>query len=261
MNHLESFMLDSKKNRLRYRYWETSSKAYNSVAVILHAEGMHSALYGELVSPLLSESYKVYAFDFPGFGDSSGDRGNGKILDYTDILESVRRFVALAEGAREIVLIGHGMGALVGIAYLKRYPETPMRLVAMSPLLFGCQAALDPAAFSAETRIAEALSKDPRFTPKLSEELVQDIANTGNVLLENTGFLKDRKIIFLTGESDPVVPFEKLKAVSDAFPLKSNGFKSFPRMMHDCLADKRSDQVIQSMVAWLSETRFEYKIK
>ncbi len=97
--------------------------------VLVH--GMGCSVYSwRLLIPLLSDEYKVYAFDLPGFGLSD------KPSDYDYSLESQGEFVIDfldAVGLDKTILLGHSMGGvIVGYAAAK-HPERVSKLVLNNP--------------------------------------------------------------------------------------------------------------------------------
>lgn len=259
MNHLSSFFPDPKGTRLHYQSWETSSKGYDKVALVLHGLGYHSGAYPSLVPALLAERFKVYALDFAGFGSSPGERGSGGVLAMADAIEAFCRRIEAVEGAREIDIVAHSLGAVAALLFLRRYPARKTRLAAVSPLLFGVPVDASPEAMLEEEAARSRLEADQRFAPSIPNALAADVDATAKTLLSDPSFLEGRKAGFFVGESDPLVPFEQLRETVEGLPLKDKRFTSFPRERHDPFGGKRSDQVIKAMVAWFDETRFEHR--
>ncbi|HTX72393.1 MAG TPA: alpha/beta hydrolase [Rectinemataceae bacterium] len=259
MNHLSSFFPDPKGTRLHYQYWESTSKGYDKVALILHGLGYHSGAYPSLVPALVAERFKVYALDFAGFGGSPGQRGAGGVLAMADAVESLCRRIESVEGAREIDIIAHSMGAVAALLFLKRYPARRTRIAAVAPLLFGVPVDASPETLLEDEGAQHRLQSDERFAPSIPNALASDLDATAKSLLADPSFLEGRKAAFFVGESDPLVPFEQLKETVEALPLKNLKFVSFPRERHDPFGGKRGDQAVKAMVAWFDETKFEYR--
>ena len=259
MNHLSSFFPDPKGMRLHYQSWEASSKSYNKVALVLHGLGCHSGSYPTLVPALVKDNFKVYALDFAGFGASPGQRGAGGTLAMADAIEALCRRIESAEGAREIHLVAHSMGAVAALLFLKRYPARRTRLAAVAPLLFGVPVDATPEALAEDEAHRERLAGDKAFAASIPNALASDLDSAAKALLADPSFLEGRKAVFLVGESDPLVPYDRLKTASEALPLKERRFASFPRERHDPLGGKRGDAVAAAIIAWFSETKFEHK--
>jgi fermentation-respiration switch protein FrsA (DUF1100 family) len=231
VNHLSSFFPDPRGMRLHYQYWEPSSKGYDKVALVLHGLDCHSGSYPCLPPALLKERYKIYALDFAGFGDSPGERGTGTVLAMADAIESLCRRIEAVEGAREIHIIAHSMGAVATFLFLKRYPSRRARLAVVAPLLFGFPADATP----------------------IPAALAADIEATATAILAEPAFLEGRKAGFFVGENDPFVPYGRLKEIVDALPLKERHFASFPHEEHDPLGGDKGSEILSAILEWLDE--------
>jgi alpha-beta hydrolase superfamily lysophospholipase len=260
VNHLSSFFPDPKGARLRYQYWEDAAKGYDRIALVLHGLGCHSGSYPGLVSAFVAARYKVIALDFAGFGGSPGERGSGGALAMADAVESLFRRTESAEGAREIEIVAHSMGAIAAFLFLKRYPARQARVAAIAPLFYGVPVDIAPEALAEDEGQRSRIAADPRFAASIPNALAEDLDGTAKELLADPSFLEGRKVSFFVGESDDLVPFERLKETIGGLPLKERSFKSFPRERHELTGGKRGDQVIAAVKSWLDETRFEQRI-
>jgi alpha-beta hydrolase superfamily lysophospholipase len=259
VNHLSAFFPDSKGARLHYQYWETSSKEYDRIALVLHGLGCHSGSYPNLLPTFLAARYKVVALDFAGFGKSPGERGSGGVLAMADAIEALCRRIEATEGGREIEIVAHSLGAVAALLFLKRYPARRIRLVAVSPLLYGVPVDATPETFAADETQRKRLETDPLFAASIPNALAADIDQTAKEILADPSFLEGRKAAFFVGEDDQIVPFEALKKTVESLPLKDGRFTSFPRERHEILGGARGDKPIAAILAWLDETRFEYR--
>ena len=256
MNHLSSSFPDSKGARLRYQYWEDSSKGYDRVALVLHGLGCHSGSYSSLVPAFAAVRYKVIALDFAGFGASPGDRGSGGALAMADAVETLFRRIESAEGAREIEIVAHSMGAIAALLFLKRYPARWARLAAIAPLFYGVPVDVSPETLAEDDAYRSRLAADPRFASSIPNALASDLDKTAKELLSDPSFLEGRKAAFFVGEDDPLVPFERLKETVAALPLTASRFASFPRERHEITGGKRGSDAVKAIMSWLDETRF-----
>ena len=75
-----------------------------------------------------STSYRAYALDLWGFGDTAHS-----ILNYSLEQQSILLDRFLSEmGIGKIALVGHGLGALVGMKFANRFPQSVDRVMAIS---------------------------------------------------------------------------------------------------------------------------------
>lgn len=93
--------------------------------VLVHGMGCSVYSWRKLI-PLLSDEYKVYAFDLPGFGLTD------KPADYNYALESQGNFVIDfldAVGIDKAIIVGHSMGGVIAGYAAANYPERVSKLV------------------------------------------------------------------------------------------------------------------------------------
>jgi pimeloyl-ACP methyl ester carboxylesterase len=75
-----------------------------------------------------STSYRAYALDLWGFGDTARKESNYSLDDQAKLLD---RFLN-EMGIGKIALVGHGLGALVGMTFAARFPQSVDRMLAVS---------------------------------------------------------------------------------------------------------------------------------
>ena len=75
-----------------------------------------------------STSFRAYALDLFGFGDTSRDPLRYSLDKQADL---VNRFLQ-EMGIGKVALVGHGLGALVGFSYLRQFPATVDRMMAIN---------------------------------------------------------------------------------------------------------------------------------
>ena len=75
-----------------------------------------------------STSYRAYALDLWGFGDTAHSILNYSIEQQSSLLD---RFL-VEMGIGKIALVGHGLGALVGMKFASRFPQSVDRMMAVS---------------------------------------------------------------------------------------------------------------------------------
>src|SRR5262245_5146171 len=75
-----------------------------------------------------STSYRAYALDLWGFGDTAHSVLNYSLEQQSTLLD---RFLN-EMGIGKIALVGHGLGALVGMKFASRFPQSVDRIMAVS---------------------------------------------------------------------------------------------------------------------------------
>ena len=82
----------------------------------------------------LSAHFRTFALDLWGFGDSSRVSGKYTIAEYAALMEGFVERLGIAEPA---TIVGHGLGACVGLRYSARNPSGVARLAAVALPLTG----------------------------------------------------------------------------------------------------------------------------
>lgn len=102
------------------------------VILCLHGEPTWSYLYRKMI-PILKKDYRVIAPDFFGFGRS--DKFT-RVKDYSFHMHyrTLIKFIERAE-LKDITLVVHDWGGLIGLSVLGKYPELFKRVVIMNTSL------------------------------------------------------------------------------------------------------------------------------
>jgi pimeloyl-ACP methyl ester carboxylesterase len=77
---------------------------------------------------IASTSFRAYALDLFGFGDTMHDPLRYSLDQQANLL---RHFLE-EMGIGKVALVGHNLGALVGFSYLKQWPQTVDRMMAIN---------------------------------------------------------------------------------------------------------------------------------
>mmetsp|Transcript_9635 Transcript_9635/g.29705 ORF Transcript_9635/g.29705 Transcript_9635/m.29705 type:complete len:485 (-) Transcript_9635:39-1493(-) len=119
----DSHQLDSRAS-ISFHHWHVAQKSKPQTSlVLLHDVGLHSGLFQWIVAELATR-FHVWGVDFPGHGQSYGERGH--VDQFSDLTDVTLRFIQMIEkqmrfeleDARDpqrLVLIGHGLGCLVAL--------------------------------------------------------------------------------------------------------------------------------------------------
>jgi len=197
-----------------------------------------------------STSYRAYALDLWGFGDTTHNALNYSLDQQANLLD---RFLN-EMGIGKIALVGHGLGALVGMTFAARFPQSVDRMMAVS-----CP--LDYQAVNARLRtgtpaeLTEWLSsRTPEATTALTDSSKADakaIADSLAGLQANNVFNSFRTLnipcLLVYGDKDPaiVVPDGEysLSTMTHQVELESSGHfpmidetTRFNRLLTDFLA-------------------------
>jgi pimeloyl-ACP methyl ester carboxylesterase len=77
----------------------------------------------------LSAHYRTFAFDLWGFGDSSKSPDTYSLDAYVKMVD---QFIEKLGVARPVILVGHGLGAIVALIYTAQYPDNVAKVATIS---------------------------------------------------------------------------------------------------------------------------------
>lgn len=201
---------------------------------------------------IASTSFRAYALDFWGFGESARNPGRYAIDQQTDLLN---RFLD-EMGIGKVALVGHGLGALVGFNFCSRWTQSVDRMMAVSAPLFSDSINARMRTSSLQDLINWLGSKTPDATAALSDASKADaqaITDSISNLQSNDLFAKMRQTqipcLLVYGQNDPAIPSPpadttiNLPHMMHHFVLDSSGHfpmideaARFNRLMTDFLA-------------------------
>jgi alpha-beta hydrolase superfamily lysophospholipase len=100
-----------------YRNWPSAGQP-KAVVVIAHGFNSHSGYYQWTAEQLAAQNYQVYAIDFPGRGQSDGERYY--IADYNNFVTELGKLVDIAKNGHPglpAFLLGHSAGGVLSAVY------------------------------------------------------------------------------------------------------------------------------------------------
>lgn len=229
------------------------------------------------VTPAFAEDYRIVLFDHVGSGGSDlGEYNPGKydsLHGYAaDVLEIIENL-----GLRDVVYIGHSVGAIVGVLAAVRDPSAFRSLVLLSPSpcyvndgdylggfdqteLDGLVDALDTNYFGWATTMAPVVMGNPD-RPELGEELTASFCTTDPTIARHFAevvFLSDNRddlsrvstpTLIIQSQNDPIAPVHVGEFVHDAIP--GSRFTVVPVSGH-CLNLSAPAEVSEAISAFLA---------
>ena len=171
-----------------------------------------------------STSYRAYALDFWGFGESAKEE---KFYHLDCQVELLDQFMN-AMGIGKVALIGHGLGAVVALLYAERHPFVVDRTMFIS-LPVETKSVLERAGSTTPTNLASRLMEQSTVTANTQKEILKTdeaaiqmtMAETEKIdVLDVIGKMETASLV-VHGENDPLSP---------GLDLGSNG--QLPTMFH-----------------------------
>ena len=140
--------------------------------VLLHGIASSSLSYEHLV-PLIEKNHRVAAVDLMGFGQSVAKPNAQFTLD--EHVEALRLTLDRTRIRGKVTLVGHSLGALMGIRFAALYPQRVSHLVLIAPPVYLPKEQMaDPAArlrMDLYYRLWDFLRQNPDFTSKAAKTL------------------------------------------------------------------------------------------
>jgi len=220
-----------------------------------------------------SVSFRAYAIDFWGFGDTAKHQSNYGLAGQVKLLDSF----LYEMGIGRVALVGHGLGAIVAVQYALLYPDVVDRVMAVScPLNDAC---VNPRLSSSTAAdLAEwLLGKSPLTEPVHADAPKTDtraIASSlaGIKFFEGNGIKNqlNTACLMVNGQNDPAVTLPDLDSLislpaqthalmfeqSGHFPMLDEGSK-FNRLLVDFLTlpSGESPRQLQMKEEWKRRVR------
>lgn len=182
-----------------------------------------------------STSYRAYALDLWGFGETARNSLNYSLEQQSSLLDSF-----LAEmGIGKIALVGHGLGALVGMKFATRFPNNVDRVMAVScPLNY--EAVNSRLRTAPPNELSEWLSnRTPETSAALADASKADpkaITESVSALQADSLFGSFRVLnipcLLVYGEKDPAInsPTEDFSLSSMTHQITLEGSGHFPML-------------------------------
>lgn len=181
--------------------------------LFVHGLGEHSGRYEAVFRELADRDLACWGPDLRGHGRSAGVRGHvERFRDYFLDVDAALRFVRTSECRAPVVLVGHSMGGLVALGFVRESPGEFAALVLSSPALsphpdlrppawkallarslstlaprtaFGT--GIDPGLLSRDPAVGRAYEEDPLVVGKVTARWYVEVEKAGRSLRHFTG--------------------------------------------------------------------------
>ncbi|WP_240377005.1 alpha/beta fold hydrolase [Bacillus piscicola] len=229
-------------------------KGNGPVLFILHGLGNNAQSWDNQLEEL-SKSFRVIAWDAPGYGKSSDPHPDFETFqEFSDVLNKVLEKLKI----KSVFLLGHSMGAAIAIDFAYRFAEKVDKLVLSDPPRGAAvvtesknKAKLNNRIYAIDVEGPEALAKKRTrnlFSSYASEELIEraeqimsQVRGPGYRSVSYSLYNLDQTMIFnkisaptlvICGELDNITPPEDSKFIHDR--LQDSTLQLIPRTGHLC---------------------------
>ncbi|RDH82440.1 MAG: hypothetical protein DIZ80_09105 [endosymbiont of Galathealinum brachiosum] len=112
-------------------WWFPASGDHKATILFLHGNGENISTHSGLVFWLTQHQYDVFIFDYRGYGKSEGKT---EIEGVMSDIQSAREYVVSRKKAdKKLFIIGHSLGASLGIYNIAKNPDGIDAMVLVSP--------------------------------------------------------------------------------------------------------------------------------
>ena len=276
MNHLESNFEGAKGTKIYYQAW-LPDKSPKAVVQVVHGFAEHSGRYMNVVNQLYPLGYAIYADDHRGHGKSEG------ITNYVD---SFDQFVEDEKKVYDIIkenytnlpifLLGHSMGSLIALLFVKKHEGLLKGLILSGTglsvakisrilkLIVKIVSIIAPKSKIKQTLDPDMLSHDPDVVKAYIEDpLVQYkfiTARLGYELLKNfkdaSTFVVNFKLPLLIhcGSEDQLVKGTEAE-LKNAFKTNDQEMHFYEGLYHEVYneTEKERKKVLKDLSSWLEK--------
>jgi acylglycerol lipase len=273
MKTFDGELLGQKGVKLYFRGW-LPEKEIRAVIIIVHGIAEHSGRYSGIGQYLAEKGYAGFAMDHRNHGQSEGIKGIAdKFRYFVDDLKSFYEHVRAENPNKEIYILGHSMGAAIGLALaidlgvqpagliisgapLRANPYLPIPVIG----LLRTMAVLSPYLGLYKMNSSQ-LSKDPEVVDAYDHDALvfrgKITAGLGIELLWQARLLEKglskvtAPILVLHGQEDRVCqPIAAAILNRKASSLDKN-IKIYPGLLHEILNEPERERVFADISDWL----------
>jgi alpha-beta hydrolase superfamily lysophospholipase len=275
-----------RNNDLAARLW-TDGQPKCGVVIIVHGLGDHSDRFSSLASELTRNGWAVLAFDLPGHGLSAPRRPSkkqGQVGRFDDVLAdlaSVRQTMTERFPDASHVILGHSMGGNLALNYVLRHGEWSHAangqvrgLVLLAPMIMPPNPPPRPIIFAAwltgyllpwicirrhvelakltrDQEEANLIRDDELMHSRISLYLATQLLSQGRWALDHARQV-DAPTLIMYGQSDTLIDTSACEHL--AIRIGDHATRvTWPAAQHDLLHDLDRTEVIDRLLAWLSE--------
>ncbi|MEO8554046.1 MAG: lysophospholipase [Kofleriaceae bacterium] len=254
------------------RHWLPTAPE-KGVLIIQHGLRDHSDNYDHLARRAAALGLSVWAMDLRGHARSAGPRvAPDPWHDYVADMDQLVGFVQQAEPGQPIFLFGHSMGGAIVAMEVVEHRERLAGVILSAPVLnlgvpplvvasvkmFGVVAPrlgvmnLDPAAFSTDPSVGEAMVKDPlveqgagpaRTAAGLADATAEIFAHVDRFTLP---------ILALHGTADQLTAPSGSRALIEAAPSSDKTLRIYDGFAHDLVHEPKGVEVEDDVLGWLA---------
>jgi alpha-beta hydrolase superfamily lysophospholipase len=261
-------------DNLAVQDWYVPSRAgVRATVIVVHGLGEHIGRYENVAQQLNRWGFSVRGYDQHGHGRSGGARGSlptpTRLLDdLADMVDSVR----LRRGrGMPIVILGHGMGAVVAARFVYRSIRSVQGLVLVSPSFaprmgwlrrlaidlwpsplqgMSVGTGIRTSRLCHDSRIVRAYREDPYVHRRMSVRLARFLVDSGAAMAARAPKWKTPTLVLYGGADGLTDPGVTRRFAAEAPPGVVSAV-CFDAMYHELFHEARREAVYEQLRDWL----------
>jgi alpha-beta hydrolase superfamily lysophospholipase len=247
--------------------------------VLVHGYAEHRRRYAELVGRLEAHRIECHLFDLRGHGQSEGPRAHvSRFRDYVEDLDRVLTSVRARNAATPLLLLGHSLGGLITLDYIRTHPIACDAFAVSSPYLGAAfrvprlktimaralsflapklllPNGLRPQWVSRDEEVVAAYSNDPLIFDKTTPRWYVEVTAAQQTLIAHAEDITTPALFLLAG-SDRIADHKIALDVFARLGTTDKRLRTYPDLYHELFNELAADreEVIGDLLAWLDAT-------
>ena len=243
--------------------------------VIVHGYAEHLGRYDELAGRLAGRLFEPHRFDLRGHGHSGGVAAHvARFEDYLDdlgiVLDHVRKS---ATTACPLLLLGHSLGGLIALSFVRARPEASAALAVTSPFLrpafdvpplkrmvatlasavlptLPFANMLDPHWLSHDAAVVAAYASDPLVKRTTTPRWFTEVEKAQQQLLAHAAAVTI-PLLMMVGDEDKIADHNVSTEAFARVGSADKTLRTFRGLRHEILNETSRDVVIEELLGWL----------
>lgn len=247
---------------------------------IVHGYLEHRGRYSALVERLAASGIECHLFDLRGHGDSEGKRAHvPRFADYIDDLHRVTASIRDRGGEGPLFLLGHSLGGLIALSYVRTYAQTYNAFAVSSPFLgpafeispfqqwlakFGTivlpqlhvASTLDPKWVSRDPQVVAAYANDPQVLEITTPRWFAEVKAAQRELVAHASEITT-PALFLLAEGDRIADHRIAVDVYARLGTNDKQLRTYAAAYHELFNEIASarEPAIADLISWLLSRR------